>query len=166
MNTNSLQQFAWAFFVLMLTTTGVFAQGWEKGNKVQNKQNQVCLMQVSNLSDEQVAAIDKLVASHQETMDEMRQQRRLTANAVEKSEIRTKMLKQVQTHRNEVKELLTEEQQLQYNTLQPSVVCGRNQANNKQRENSNCVKLRRQGNNRNSPGWKQGRAANCIRNRN
>ena len=64
MKTSSLRKFAWAFFALALTTTTVFAQGWRKGNNVQNKQNQPCLTQISNLSKEQVADIDKLNASH------------------------------------------------------------------------------------------------------
>lgn len=184
MKTSSLRKFAWVFFALALTTTTVFAQGWRKGNNVQNKQNQPCLTQISDLSEEQVLSIDKLNASHQETMAELRQQRQSTVDVIEKSEIRTKMLKQVEAHRNDVKSLLTEEQQAQYNELQASVGYGRNQANNQRRGNGNfnrqgrgngnsgvrglgngCgnrMSARGNGNGRSNRGMNQGRRANCI----
>ena len=127
MKTSKLINVAWVFFALVLTTTTVFAQRGRRANPVQNNQNLPCLVQISDLTEDQKESIQELVASHQKTMDELREQRRSTVNAVEKSEIRTEMLKKVEAHRNEVKSLLTEEQQIQYDQLQAPVGYGRNQ---------------------------------------
>ena len=136
MKTSNLQKLAWVFFALVLTTATVFAQGSRRANNnVQNNQHLPCLTQLSNLSEEQKAKIEKLEASHQEAMADLRQQRQATVNAVEKSEIRTTMLKNVEAHRNKVKSLLTEEQQVQYNQLQASAGYGQNQVYNQRRGN-------------------------------
>ena len=181
MKTRSLRKLAWVFFALSLTTTTVFAQGWRKGNKIQNTQNLPCITQISNLSEEQVASIEKLEASHQEQMDELRTERRSTTDAVEKSEIRTKMLKSVEAHKKEVKALLNEEQQNQYDQLQANGN-GRyqkytpargnrgtgfqgNSSSGKQR-NACRANASGQGYGQNNRNWNQGRNANCIRNSN
>ncbi|WP_297094392.1 hypothetical protein [uncultured Draconibacterium sp.] len=127
MKTSKLINVAWVFFALVLTTTTVFAQRGRRAMPVQNNQNLPCLTQISDLTEEQETGIQELEASHQKTMDELREQRRSTVNAVEKSEIRTEMLKNVEAHRNEVKSLLTEEQQVQYDRLQAYGGYGRNQ---------------------------------------
>lgn len=111
MNISKLSKFAWAFFALALTTTTVFAQGWRNGN---NSQNQACLEQITNLSDDQKTKIQELEKVHQEEMAKLREERRSTTDAIEKNDIRGKMLRNVKTHRNEVKNLLNEEQQKQY----------------------------------------------------
>nr|WP_321353487.1 Spy/CpxP family protein refolding chaperone [uncultured Draconibacterium sp.] len=184
MKTSKLINVAWVFFALVLTTTTVFAQRGRRANMVQNNQNLPCLTQVANLSEDQVKSIKELEASHQKTMDELRGQRRTTVNAVEKSEIRTEMLKTVETHRNDVRNLLTTEQQEQYDQLQASVSYGRNQNvgrgngnanfNRRGRGNGNAG-FRGQGNGygnrvyaqgqnqgRGNRGWNQGRRGNCI----
>ncbi|WP_319500645.1 hypothetical protein [uncultured Draconibacterium sp.] len=127
MKTSKLINVAWVFFALVLTTTSVYAQRGRRANAVQNNQNLPCLAQISDLSEEQKTSIQELEASHQKTMTELREQRRSTVNAVEKSEIRTEMLKNVEAHRNEVKSLLSEEQQTQYKQLQAYGSYGRNQ---------------------------------------
>jgi hypothetical protein len=137
MKTSNLRKLAWVIFALVLTTTTVFAQRGRRANPVQNNQNLPCLAQISDLTAEQETSIQELEATHQKTMDELREQRRSTVNAVEKSEIRTTMLKNVEAHRNEVKSLLTEEQQVQYNQLQASAGYGRNQVFNPRRGNAN-----------------------------
>lgn len=159
MKTSNLQKLFWVFFALIITTTSVFSQGWRNGNKVENKQNQTCLQQISNLSTEQVKQIENLEKVHQESMTELRTQRRSTSNAVEKSEIRTEMLKKVAAHQNEVKTLLSAEQQKEYALLQSN---GGNFQNQRFAQNGN-VKNGRNGNN---AGFKQnnGRGKNCIQN--
>ncbi|AHW61652.1 LTXXQ motif family protein [Draconibacterium orientale] len=127
MKTSKLFNVAWVLFALVLTTTTVFAQRGRRANPVQNNQNLPCLTQISNLTEEQETSIQELEASHQKTMAELRTERRSTINAVEKSEIRTEMLKKVEAHRNDMKSLLTEEQQIQYDQLQASMGYGRNQ---------------------------------------
>ena len=178
MKTSSLRKFAWVFFALTLTTTTVLAQGWRRGNNVQNNQNQPCLTQVSDLSKEQVAKIGKLEASHQEQMAELREQRQLTTNAIEKSEIRTNMLKNVEAHRNAVKALLNEDQQKQYDQLQGTAGNGRNQNFGHGRGNGNAnfrgqgsgcrnrTYAKGNGNGQNNQCGNQGRGGNCMRHSN
>ena len=185
MKTSKLINVAWVFFALVLTTTSVFAQRGRRANAVQNNQNLPCLTQISDLSEEQKTSIQELEASHQKTMTELREQRRSTVNAVEKSEIRTEMLKNVEAHRNAVKSLLSEEQQTQYKQLQASAGYGRNQGYGQGRGNGNfnrqgrgngnagfraqgngCgnrVYARGQGQGRGNKNGNQGRRGNCIR---
>ena len=119
MKISKLQKFAWVFFALALGTTTLFAQGWRNGNRAfaQNNQNAPCLNLISGLTEEQSAKITQLNEKHQEAMDELRTERRSTIDAIEKNEIRGEMLKKVKAHREEVKSLLTEEQQKQYDQL-------------------------------------------------
>lgn len=119
MKVSKLQKFAWVFFALALGTTTLFAQGWRNGNRtfVQNNQIAPCLTQISGLTEEQSAKIAELNENHQTAMTELRNERRSTVDPIEKNEIRGKMLKNVKAHREEVKNLLTEEQQKQYDQL-------------------------------------------------
>ncbi|QIA06785.1 Spy/CpxP family protein refolding chaperone [Draconibacterium halophilum] len=148
METSKLINVAWVIFALVLTTTTVFAQRGRRANAVQNNPNLPCLTQISDLTEEQETSIQGLEASHQKTMDELREQRRSTVNAVDKSEIRTEMLKNVEAHRNEVKLLLTEEQQKQYDQIKANGSCGRNQ--NVGRRNGNSR------GNRSNNNWRRG----------
>nr|WP_319572775.1 hypothetical protein [uncultured Draconibacterium sp.] len=127
MKTSKLINVAWVFFALVLTATSVFAQRGRRANAVQNNPNLPCLAQISDLSEDQKESIKELEISHQKAMAELRVERRSTVNAVEKSEIRTEMLKNVEAHRNEVRSLLTAEQQEQYDRLQVNSTYGRNQ---------------------------------------
>jgi len=185
MKTSKLINVAWVFFALVLTTTSVFAQRGRRANAVQNNQNLPCLVQISDLSEDQKESIKELEVDHQKKMAELRIERRSIVNAVEKSEIRTEMLKNVEAHRNEVKSLLTEEQQAQYDQLQASVGYGRNQGFRQGRGNANLnrqgrgngnagfrgqgngcgnrVYARGQGQGRGNKNGNQGRRGNCIR---
>jgi hypothetical protein len=75
-------------------------------------------------------------------MDELRTKRQSTTDAIEKSEIRTTMLKNVKAHRDEVKSLLTAEKQKEFDTLQQrgNYGNGRGQANfnGRRQGNGNC----------------------------
>jgi hypothetical protein len=115
---SKLNKFAWVFFALALGTSTLFAQGWRNGKQAVNSRNNYCINQVSGLTDEQKTKIDGLNETHQVKMSELRTQRQSTTDAIEKSEIRTTMLKNVKAHRNEVKSLLTAEQQKEYDLLQ------------------------------------------------
>jgi hypothetical protein len=120
MKTSKLRKFAWVFFALALTTTTVFSQGWRnanRANRTNNTTEQNCLNYLSDLTDEQVVKIEKLETSHQEKMDELRNQRRSTTDLNEKNEIRAEMLNKVAAHQKEVKNLLTAEQQKEYDWL-------------------------------------------------
>jgi hypothetical protein len=170
MKTSNLQKLFWVFFALIVTTTSIFAQGRRTGNNVQTNQNLPCVTQISNLSDQQVVEIEKLEAGHQETMEELRTQRRSTIDAVEKSEIRTEMLKKVEAHQNDVKSLLNADQKAEYEQLQNNGGLYKNQryAQNNRGRNSagnygrqNCVGCRGNGNNV-AAGRNGQRGNNCI----
>lgn len=115
---SKLSKLAWVFFALAVTSTTLFAQGWRNGKQTVNGRNSNCINQVSGLTDEQKTKIDGLNETHQVKMGELRKQRQSTTDAIEKSEIRTTMLKNVKAHRNEAKSLLTAEQQKEYDLLQ------------------------------------------------
>ncbi len=117
MNISKLSKFAWAFFALALTTTTVFGQGYRNSNNAFYNQNQVCLNQIADLTDEQKTKIEELEISHQKVMTELREERQSTRDAIEKNEIRGTMLKTVKAHRETVRNLLTEEQQKQFDLL-------------------------------------------------
>ena len=134
MKTSNLQKLFWVFFALIVTTSSVFSQGWRNGNIIQNNQNQSCLQQISNLSKEQVQKIAELEKVHQESMTKLRTQRRSTNETIAKSEIRTEMLKKVAAHQNEVRNLLTAEQQEEYEMLHNN---GRNLRNQRFAQNGN-----------------------------
>jgi len=118
MKLSKLTTLAWVFFALAVTSTTLFAQGWRNGKQAGNGRNNNCINQVSGLTDEQKTKIDGLNETHQVKMGELRTQRQSTTDAIEKSEIRTTMLKNVKAHRDEVKSLLTAEQQKEYDLLQ------------------------------------------------
>jgi hypothetical protein len=114
MNTSKLSKFAWAFFALALTASTVFGQGYRNRNNVPNNQNQVCVNQITNLTDEQKTKIGELEISHQKEMTALREERQSTRDAIEKNEIRGTMLKTVKAHRETVRNVLTEDQQKQF----------------------------------------------------
>ena len=118
MKLSKLTKLAWVFFALAVTSTTLFAQGWRNGKQAGNDRNNNCINQVSGLTDEQKTKIDGLNETHQVKMGELRTQRQSTTDAIEKSEIRTTMLKNVKAHGDEVKSLLTAEQQKEYDLLQ------------------------------------------------
>lgn len=118
MKMSKLTKLAWVFFALALTSTTLFAQGWRNGKQAGNGRNNNCINQVSGLTDEQKTKIDGLNETHQVKMGELRTQRQSTTDAIEKSEMRTTMLKNVKAHRDEVKSLLTAEQQKEFDLLQ------------------------------------------------
>ena len=117
MNISNLSKFAWVFFALALTTTTVFGQGYKNRNNAFNNQNQVCLNQITDLTDEQKAKIEEMGKSHQKEMTALRGTRQSTQDAIEKNEIRGAMLKTVKAHRETVRDLLTEDQQKQFDLL-------------------------------------------------
>ena len=115
------KNFVWMFIALMLTSTTLLAQGRRSVNQPgygYGYGQGTCLAVLPDLTEEQQAKITELEAAHQEAMAELRVKQRSTFEPVEKSEIRTEMLKKVRAHREEVRNLLTEEQQKQYDLLQ------------------------------------------------
>jgi len=164
MKASNLKKIAWAFFVLALTTSTVFGQGRRNGNRNVNQPKGTCLNYISDLTEDQQSQIKSLDEKHWEMMDELRTKRRSTTNAVEKSEIRTEMLKTVEAHRNAVRSLLTEDQQKRYDQLQANAGTGKNQ--NVGRGNGNGGKRGRGqgtacGNAQSNRGWNQAGRGTC-----
>jgi len=117
------KNFVWMFIALMLASTTLLAQGRRNVNQPAYGYGYgygqgTCLAVLPDLTEEQQAEITELESAHQEAMAELRVKQRSTFEPVEKSEIRTEMLKKVQAHRSEVRNLLTEDQQKQYDLLQ------------------------------------------------
>lgn len=165
MKTSKLIKFAWGFFALALVTTTVFAQGWRNGNNAVSNQNQVCLNQISDLSDDQKSKIQELDKINQEEMAELREQCRSTADAIEKNDIHGEMLRKVKAHREEIKNLLNEEQQKQYEQLFSSTTNFQNQRGNGNFRGC-CQRQGRQGFGRNQGCGRRGNPnfnGGCIR---
>jgi hypothetical protein len=118
MKLSKLTKLAWVFFALRGNINHLVCTGLEKRKTSRKRQEQQLFNQVSGLNDEQKTKIDGLNETHQVKMGELRTQRQSTTDAIEKSEIRTTILKNVKAHRDEVKSLLTTEQQKEYDLLQ------------------------------------------------
>ncbi len=111
----------WMFIALMLIVAAGSAQGWRSGrvagNNIDNSQR-MCVNLLTDLTSEQKEKLTQLVNAHQETMDGLRAEQRSTFDLAEKNDIREEMLQKVQAHRNEVRNLLTEDQQKQLDMMQ------------------------------------------------
>ncbi|MFW6246031.1 MAG: Spy/CpxP family protein refolding chaperone [Tangfeifania sp.] len=127
MKTLKIMKFTLVFLTFVLTVSTVFAQGWRGGNRAGYGQNLnqtadstplTCINMIQGLTEEQITEIQSLESEHQKSMGELRTERRSTVDAIEKNEIRGEMLRKVKAHREEVRNLLTEEQQQQYDLLQ------------------------------------------------
>ena len=105
---------------LMLGSSILFAQGRRNAQCRWNGNGNgygICLNFLSDLTNEQKEKIVELESTHQVAMAELRVKQRLTFEPIEKNEIRGEMLKKIKTHRDEVRNLLTAEQQKQYDAL-------------------------------------------------
>jgi len=122
-------KFAIVLIALLLGTTTLFAQGWRNADRPGYGYNSygpgTCLNLLPDLTEDQKAKITELETAHQEAMAELRVKQRSTFDPIEKNEIRGEMLKKVQAHRDEVKSLLTEEQQKKYDLLHARAAYGR-----------------------------------------
>jgi hypothetical protein len=121
-------KFAFVLIALILGTSMIYAQGRRNFNRPgygYGYGSGTCLTVFSNLTEDQKAKITELETAHQEAMAELRVKQRSTFEPIEKNEIRGEMLKKVQAHRDEVKNLLTEEQQKQYDLLHARAAYGR-----------------------------------------
>ncbi|MEE4286913.1 MAG: Spy/CpxP family protein refolding chaperone [Mariniphaga sp.] len=112
-------KFAFILIALMLGTTTVFAQGWRNANRPgRNIEPGTRMNILLDLTEEQQAKIEELRTAHLDAMTELRVKQRSTFDPIEKNEIRGEMLKKVKAHRNEVKSLLSEDQQKKFDVLQ------------------------------------------------
>ncbi len=103
----------WITMLLLLGSTTVFAQGWRNANRpgyCQGYGPGACIYAIPGLTDEQKTKITELQINHQKEMVEWRVKQRATVDPVEKNAIRGEMLLKVQEHREEVNNLLSEDQ--------------------------------------------------------
>ncbi len=122
------RKFVWILIALIVGSTTVFAQGrFNRRCVVYSNASGpgTCLTVLTDLSETQKTDISELESSHQQAMAELRIKQRSTYDLVEKNAIRADMLKKVEAHRNEVRKLLTEEQQKQYDLLHAQYGYGR-----------------------------------------
>ncbi len=107
--------------IVAAVSTTTFGQRWNNANRFANNQaafsQPTCINQIADLTDKQILQITNLEKKHQTEMDKFRTERRSTLDLAEKNILRAEMDKKVVAHQNEVKALLTEDQQNQYDLL-------------------------------------------------
>ncbi len=162
MKTSKLRKLAGVFFALALGTTTLLAQGYRYQNNRYLSRENACLNQISNLTEEQRNTILELENTHQEIMAQLRAERRSTINIDEKDEIRSRMLNQVDTHQNEVKNMLTESQQKEYDLLHYRANNERNNFQEFGQQNGNKPGYCRNGGQQ----FSRGSRGNCMGNQN
>lgn len=127
MTTKVFRKVAFLVLTIVLAGSTVFAQGWRNGNRAgfgrygnwtADSLRFGCVNVIQGLTEDQKSEISKLNKDHRETMAQLREKRRSTFDAIEKNEIRGEMLKAVKAHREEVRKVLTEEQQEELDLLQ------------------------------------------------
>lgn len=103
--------------ILMIATITVSAYNGNGRNYNSNNQHISCTTEIVGLTQQQVDAITSLEAEHQKKMDVLRTERRSTNNEKVKAETRIKMIDARDSHRAEVKKLLTPQQQTNYDAF-------------------------------------------------
>lgn len=76
-----------------------------------------CVTRLKGLTAQQIEKINQLEDQHQKVMDQLRTERRSTANWMEKDKTLAKMLNQKDKHHTQLKEVLTAEQWAEYEAL-------------------------------------------------
>ncbi|HZH71272.1 MAG TPA: Spy/CpxP family protein refolding chaperone [Mariniphaga sp.] len=110
----------WTFMALMLISIGGFAQGRRMMPRWTNATDSTpvtCINVLTDLTEDQKAKITEMEATHQSGMAELRLKQRSTFDLTEKNKVREEMIQKVINHRTEVRNLLTESQQKQYDML-------------------------------------------------
>jgi len=116
-----LTKLALVIVIAAAVSTTTFGQRWNNANRFANNQaafsQPTCINQITDLTDKQISQITDMEKKHQTEMDKFRTERRSTLDLAEKSILRAEMDKKVLAHQDEVKALLTEDQQNQYALL-------------------------------------------------
>jgi len=93
---------------LMLMATQSHAQRGNRGNRM--NRNNTCYQNIPNLTEQQSQQIQEWRTAHLNKMAELRQERRSTSDPDQKSAIRDQMLQKQESHKNQVRALLNDEQ--------------------------------------------------------
>lgn len=105
--------------ILFTVIAALTVSAYNGGGRNYSNSNQPlkCVDNIPGLSQSQINAITTLENEHQKVMDQLRSERRSTTNEKAKAEIRIKMIDIRDSHRAEVKKLLTTEQQKAFEEL-------------------------------------------------
>ncbi|MCF6358408.1 MAG: hypothetical protein L3J54_11435 [Draconibacterium sp.] len=124
MRTTIFKKLTLVIVIAAAVSTTTFGQRCNNASRFANNQatftQPTCINQITDLTDKQVTQIQDLENKHQTEMDKLRTQRRSTIDVTEKDKVRAEMDKKVLAHQSEVKSLLTEDQQKQYELLHTS----------------------------------------------
>ncbi len=119
-------KFIWMTLALILTVSAVFAQGrrfmnrpgYGMGAGYGFGPGYYCMNFIPGLTEEQQSKISELTVNHQKGMAELAIKQRSTFDITERTEIQSQMLQKVTAHRDEVRNLLNDEQKKQYDLVQ------------------------------------------------
>ncbi len=121
-------KFVLMMVILMTGATAVFAQGWRTAGQpgyVYGYGPGACVNVLPGITEEQKTTITELVTSHQTAMVEWRVKQRSTIDPIERNSIQGEILKLMLAHRNDIRNVLTEEQQKQFDLMQTRGFYGR-----------------------------------------
>ena len=123
--------------LMLMTSMTVFAQrGRGNRNAAYTYDNyQTCINVLPDLTQDQIQKITALETAHKAEIDQLRNSRRSTRDESIKTDIRQKMIDVRDAHRDQVKAILTPEQQKIFETLSGNN--GRNRQYPAARSNSN-----------------------------
>ncbi len=104
--------------LMLLTSLTMYAQrGRGNRNVAYNNNYQTCVDALPDLTQDQIQKITALENAHKAEIDQLRNSRRSTRDGSMKTDIRQQMLNARDAHRDQVKALLTPEQQKVYEAL-------------------------------------------------
>jgi hypothetical protein len=105
--------------LMLMTSMTVFAQrGRGNRNAAYTYDNyQTCINVLPDLTQDQIQKITALETAHKAEIDQLRNSRRSTRDGSMKTDIRQQMIDARDAHRDQVKALLTPEQQQVYDAL-------------------------------------------------
>lgn len=98
---------------LMLIAGQSFAQRSSRSNRVYTR-----YQNIPNLTEDQKQQINEMRSAHLKEIAELRSERRSTATRADKKEIRNSMLQKQETHKNQIRALLNEDQKTYFDKNQ------------------------------------------------
>ena len=114
MKISRLNRFIWLYLALTVIA-GVAVSSTNFDGKGQNKTFQeTCINSISGLSEYQKQRIVAMETQNRSVMNELQEKQQLAIGKTQKKEIRKQMDKQIESHGNEIKTLLSADQQNQF----------------------------------------------------
>ena len=113
MKTNLLNRFAVLFLALTVTAGVGFSSPSFDGKGRNNTAHETCINLISGLSEYQKQRIVAMETQNRSVMNELREKQQSASGKTQKKEIRKHIDKQIVSHENEIKTLLSADQQKQ-----------------------------------------------------